>query len=90
VTVVGTGNTPLDSVVALNPRDLFFDADIHDLDSTMPGEGLSWGPNISPLASHDFYTSAFWLGIVSVHDVYAHYGSANKYRVASNHEYSKE
>ncbi|KAJ7773802.1 hypothetical protein B0H16DRAFT_1510016 [Mycena metata] len=54
VTVVGTGNTPLASVVASNPRDVFFDADIRQLYSTKPGIGLEWGPEISPLASVDY------------------------------------
>ncbi|KAJ7243145.1 hypothetical protein B0H12DRAFT_1236468 [Mycena haematopus] len=54
VTVVGTGNTPLASVVASNPRDIFFDADIQQLYSTKPGVGLEWGPEIAPLASVDY------------------------------------
>ncbi|KAF7350316.1 Altered inheritance of mitochondria protein 6-like protein [Mycena venus] len=54
VTVVGTGNTPLASVVASNPRDIFFDADIRQLYSTKPGVGLEWGPEIAPLASVDY------------------------------------
>ncbi|KAJ7460104.1 hypothetical protein B0H11DRAFT_2058864 [Mycena galericulata] len=54
VTAVGTGNTPLASVVAAEPRDLFFDADILQLYSTKPGVGLEWGPEIAPLASVDY------------------------------------
>ncbi|KAJ6529167.1 hypothetical protein DFH09DRAFT_1185355 [Mycena vulgaris] len=54
VTVVGTGNTPLASVLAANPRDLFFDADIRTLYSTKPGTGLEWSPTIAPLASVDY------------------------------------
>ncbi|KAJ7135843.1 hypothetical protein C8R44DRAFT_769150 [Mycena epipterygia] len=54
VTVVGTGNTPLASVVASNPRDVFFDANILQLYSTKPGVGLEWGPEIAPLASVDY------------------------------------
>ncbi|KAJ7207262.1 hypothetical protein GGX14DRAFT_636843 [Mycena pura] len=54
VTAVGTGNTPLASVVAAAPRDLFFDADIRQLYSSLPGTGLAWGPQIAPLASVDF------------------------------------
>ncbi|KAJ7053325.1 hypothetical protein C8F01DRAFT_996748 [Mycena amicta] len=54
VTVVGTGNTPLASVVAANPRDVFFDSDIRTLFSTVPGPNLPWGPNITPLASVDW------------------------------------
>ncbi|KAJ6608268.1 hypothetical protein B0H10DRAFT_2068230 [Mycena sp. CBHHK59/15] len=51
VTVVGTGNTPLASVIASNPRDVFFDANILQLYSTKPGAGLEWGAEIAPLAS---------------------------------------
>ncbi|KAJ7152627.1 hypothetical protein C8R43DRAFT_1189580 [Mycena crocata] len=51
VTVVGTGNTPLASVLASNPRDVFYDANILQLYSTKPGAGLEWGPEIAPLAS---------------------------------------
>ncbi|KAJ7310704.1 hypothetical protein DFH08DRAFT_718761 [Mycena albidolilacea] len=54
VTVVGTGNTPLASVIAADPRDIFFDSDIRHLYSTKPGVGLEWGPEISPLASVDW------------------------------------
>ncbi|KAF7349388.1 Altered inheritance of mitochondria protein 6 [Mycena sanguinolenta] len=56
VTVVGTGNTPLASVVALDPRDVFFDSDIRHLYSTLPSVGVTpqWGPEISPLSSVDY------------------------------------
>ncbi|KAJ7096624.1 hypothetical protein B0H15DRAFT_51277 [Mycena belliarum] len=54
VTVVGTGNTPLASVLAQTPRDIFFDADIRTLYSTKPGPALEWAPAIAPLASVDF------------------------------------
>jgi hypothetical protein len=54
VTVVGTGATPLASVIALSPRDVFFDANILQLYSTKPAAGLEWGPEIAPLASVDF------------------------------------
>ncbi|KAK7046560.1 altered inheritance of mitochondria protein 6-like protein [Favolaschia claudopus] len=54
VTVVGTGNTPLASVIASNPRDIFYDADIRKLYSTKPATGLEWGPEIAPLASVDY------------------------------------
>ncbi|KAJ7752456.1 hypothetical protein DFH07DRAFT_960549 [Mycena maculata] len=54
MTAVGTGNTPLASVVGAEPRDLFFNADILQLYSTKPGVGLEWGPEITPLASVDY------------------------------------
>ena len=51
VTVVGTGNTPLESVIAAEPRDFFYDANILTLYSTKPADGKEWGPEIAPLAS---------------------------------------
>ncbi|THU88188.1 hypothetical protein K435DRAFT_803704 [Dendrothele bispora CBS 962.96] len=54
VTAVGTGNTPLDKVLASNPRDLFFDADITSIASNPPAAGLTWSKEIAPLASADF------------------------------------
>lgn len=54
VTVVGTGNTPLESVVAADPRDFFYDANILSLYSTKPADGQEWGPEIAPLASCDY------------------------------------
>ncbi|KAL1748565.1 hypothetical protein HDZ31DRAFT_29530 [Schizophyllum fasciatum] len=51
VTVVGTGNTPLESVVAADPRDFFYDANILALYSSKPADGQEWGPEIAPLAS---------------------------------------
>jgi hypothetical protein len=54
VTVVGTGNTPLDKVLAAAPRDLFYDAHIQDIKDTPPAEGVEWGPEIAPMASANF------------------------------------
>ncbi|EKM75038.1 hypothetical protein AGABI1DRAFT_116609 [Agaricus bisporus var. burnettii JB137-S8] len=54
VTAVGTGNTPLDKVLAATPRDLFYDAHIQDINDTPPAEGVAWGPEIAPLASANF------------------------------------
>ncbi|KAF5355332.1 hypothetical protein D9758_006050 [Tetrapyrgos nigripes] len=53
VTAVGTGNTPLDKVLASNPRDLFFDAPLTDIAAKPPAEGLVWSKEIAPLASAD-------------------------------------
>jgi len=54
VTAVGTGNTPLPRVIASNPRDLFFDADITSIADSPPADGLMWSKEIAPLASADF------------------------------------
>jgi hypothetical protein len=55
VTVVGTGNTPLDGVKALATRDIFFDAPAGDLSAS-----ADWAPTLSPLASADFKSVLGW------------------------------
>ncbi|KAH8887224.1 hypothetical protein GQ53DRAFT_809236 [Thozetella sp. PMI_491] len=50
VTVVGTGNTPLDQVQGVSPRDFFWDAPIPTLNSTFS----NITKEISPIASTDF------------------------------------
>jgi hypothetical protein len=52
--VVGTGNTPLDKVLAAAQRDLFYDAPIQDITNSPPAGGIEWGPEIAPLASANF------------------------------------
>lgn len=66
VTIIGTGNTPIEKVLGLTPRDVFFDAQIAELADSSPADGLTWGPEISPLASADFYDAVGWLGIVRI------------------------
>ncbi|VDB86508.1 unnamed protein product [Peniophora sp. CBMAI 1063] len=63
VTVVGTGNTPLEGVQALEPRDIFFDAPLQSLNSS-----VNWGPALSPIASTDYETVIGWSGIGSIND----------------------
>ncbi len=67
VTVVGTGNTPLDSVLALEPRDYFFDALLPNL-GTNPSGNTTWSPNISPIASTSFAQTVGWSGINDITD----------------------
>lgn len=67
VTAVGTGNTPLDKVLAATPRDLFYDAHIQDINDTPPAEGVAWGPEIAPLASANFPDVNGILGEVNIH-----------------------
>lgn len=57
LTVIGTGNTPLSSVQALNPRDIFFDAPLGDIASSV------YQPSLSPIASGSFskLIGASWL-----------------------------
>jgi len=50
VTVVGTGETPLQKVLDADPRDIFYDAGLDSL----PDSGIEWGPDIAPLASADW------------------------------------
>ncbi|KAH8662470.1 PLC-like phosphodiesterase [Xylariales sp. PMI_506] len=50
VTVIGTGNTPLDQVQGVSPRDYFWDAPIPTLNSTFS----NITKEVSPIASTDF------------------------------------
>ena len=61
VIVVGTGNTPLPGILALNPRDIFFDAPLAALNSTFI-------PSVSPLASTDYGATIGWSGIGTISD----------------------
>ncbi|KAA1468186.1 hypothetical protein DENSPDRAFT_857135 [Dentipellis sp. KUC8613] len=57
VTVIGTGNTPLDGVTALQPRDVFFDAPLASLN------GSNFDHTVSPIASTDWGSVVGWSGI---------------------------
>jgi hypothetical protein len=50
VTVIGTGNTPLNQVQGVNQRDYFFDANLAQLSTTQSNITAS----VSPIASVDF------------------------------------
>ena len=50
VTVIGTGNTPLDQIQGVDDRDYFFDAPLSLLDSTFSNITA----DVSPIASADF------------------------------------
>ena len=54
--VVGTGNSPLEQIKALDPRDYFFDAPLAQLDA-------SWEAKLSPLASTDYAAAVGWNGL---------------------------
>lgn len=64
VTVVGTGNTPLDGVKALEPRDFFYDAPLTQLND--PSLNTTFDSTISPLASTDWATAVGWAGIGNI------------------------
>lgn len=66
VTVVGTGNSPLEQVKALAPRDYFFDAPLTQL--TDPSLNTTWDPTLAPLASTDYDESVGWNGIGTISD----------------------
>ena len=67
VVVVGTGNSPLELVKELNPRDYFFDAPLTRL--TDPSLNTTWDPSLSPLASDDYEVAVGWNGIGNISDV---------------------
>lgn len=66
VTIVGTGNSPLDLVKALEPRDYFFDAPLTQL--TDPSLNTTWDPTLSPLASTDYVPAVGYTGIGAITD----------------------
>lgn len=66
ITVIGTGNTPLGSVLSLEPRDYFFDAPLTDL-GTNPAN-VTWSPSIAPIASTDYEVAVAWDGIDDITD----------------------
>jgi hypothetical protein len=64
VIVVGTGNSPLEQVKALSPRDYFFDAPLTQL--TDPSLNTTWDPTLSPIASTDYAAAVGWSGIGNI------------------------
>lgn len=61
--VIGTGNSPLEPIKALNPRDFFFDAPLTELD--VPSN-TTWSPELSPIASTDYGAAIGWSGIGNI------------------------
>lgn len=66
ITVIGTGNTPLEGVKALSPRDYFFDGPLTGL--TDPSSNTTWDSTISPIASTDYEVAVGWSGIGNISD----------------------
>ncbi|KAG6820107.1 hypothetical protein H0H93_005254 [Arthromyces matolae] len=62
VTVVGTGNTPLTGILALEPRDVFFDAPLNELTSS----NVTWNASVAPIASVDYESVVGWDGIQDI------------------------
>lgn len=64
--VVGTGNSPLEQIKALEPRDFFFDAPLDQLNDT--SLNTTWNVTISPVASIDYGAVIGWNGIGNITD----------------------
>ncbi|KAH9064228.1 hypothetical protein EDB87DRAFT_1673139 [Lactarius vividus] len=64
VTVIGTGNSPLDGVKALEPRDYFFDAPLTQLNDTTLN--TTWDATLSPIASTDYGAAVRWSGLTTI------------------------
>ncbi|KAJ3875242.1 hypothetical protein F5051DRAFT_414620 [Lentinula edodes] len=62
ITAVGTGNTPLDGIKALSPRDVFFDAPLTELNDPI----TTYNVTLSPLASTDYEPAIGWHGIGNI------------------------
>ena len=64
--MIGTGNSPLDGVKALEPRDYFFDAPLTQLnDSSL---NTTWDATLSPIASTDYGAAVGWSGLTTISD----------------------
>ncbi|KAG6842586.1 hypothetical protein C0991_000112 [Blastosporella zonata] len=60
ITVIGTGNTPLEGVQALEPRDFFFDAPLNSLTNA------TWDATLAPIASVDYEAVITWNGLEDI------------------------
>ncbi|KAJ4490968.1 hypothetical protein J3R30DRAFT_3277281 [Lentinula aciculospora] len=67
ITAVGTGNTPLNGIKALSPRDVFFDAPLTGLDDP----NTSFNVTLSPIASTDYEPAIGWPGIGNISEAQA-------------------
>ena len=66
ITVIGTGNSPLEQVKALSPRDYFFDAPLAQL--TDLSFNTTWDATLAPIASTDYMTAVGWNGVGNISD----------------------
>ena len=66
ITVIGTGNSPLEQVKALEPRDYFFDAPLTQL--TDPTLNTTWDQTLAPIASTDYEVAVGWSGVGNITD----------------------
>ncbi|KAL5533892.1 hypothetical protein ACEPAG_352 [Sanghuangporus baumii] len=66
ILVVGTGNSPLDQVKALEPREYFFDAPLDQLNNS--SANTTWDITLSPVASTDYNAVVGWSGVGNITD----------------------
>ena len=66
ITVIGTGNSPLEQVKVLEPRDYFFDAPLTQL--TDPTLNTTWDQTLAPIASTDYEVAVGWSGVGNITD----------------------
>ncbi|EEB91685.1 hypothetical protein MPER_09922, partial [Moniliophthora perniciosa FA553] len=59
ITVVGTGDTPLEAIKAMSIRDVFFDAPLAGLNAN---SNTTWDVTLSPVASTDYEVAVGWDG----------------------------
>ncbi|KAG6845772.1 hypothetical protein H0H87_003826 [Tephrocybe sp. NHM501043] len=64
ITAIGTGNTPLEGIKMLEPRDLFFDAPLNGL--TNSSIDAAWDATLAPIASVDYEAVVGWNGIQEI------------------------
>ena len=66
VTVIGTGDSPLDIIKALEPRDYFFDAPLTQLNDV--SLNTTWNATLSPIASAHYGATVGWNGLTTISD----------------------
>ncbi|KAJ3994655.1 hypothetical protein F5050DRAFT_449471 [Lentinula boryana] len=62
ITAIGTGNTPLEGIKSLSPRDVFFDAPLTQLNDP----STTYNSTLSPIASTDYASAIGWDGIGNI------------------------
>lgn len=70
VTVIGTGNTPIEQIAPLQSRDVFFDCPLSTLDKpkVVNGTSYSFDANVCGVASTDFQSITTWKGLNEASD----------------------
>ncbi|KAJ3757196.1 hypothetical protein EV360DRAFT_46525 [Lentinula raphanica] len=68
LTIIGTGNTPLQRIKSLSPRDIFFDAPLASLNDD---PDTIYNTTLSPIASTDYEVAIGWDGIGDISETQA-------------------